>query len=120
MAGAVLIVEDEPLVAMMLEEFLEILGHDVAGPHESVAQGLAAIGAGGVAAAIIDINLRNGENSAALAQALGDAGIPFAVASGLADARAVSPAFAGRPVLAKPFTLADLERVLGALVFSAG
>lgn len=115
MAGAVLIVEDEPLIAMMLEEFLEILGHRVAGPHDSVAQGLAAISAGDVAAAIIDVNLRGGETSVALAQALAVAGIPFAVASGVGDAHAVSPAFFGRPVLAKPFSLADLERVLGAM-----
>jgi CheY-like chemotaxis protein len=33
---SVLIVEDEPLIAMMLEDFLDSLGHTVAGSCESV------------------------------------------------------------------------------------
>ncbi|MFM9828366.1 MAG: response regulator [Sphingomonas sp.] len=115
MTGAILIVEDEPLIAMMLEDFLEILGHRVVGPHDCVAQGVAAVAAGGLSAAIIDINLRGGETSVALAEALSKAAIPFAIASGHGDPPGLSPAFAGRPTLAKPFTLADVERVLGDL-----
>ena len=37
----ILIVEDEPLIAMMLEDFIESLGHEVRGPCESVAEALA-------------------------------------------------------------------------------
>ena len=38
---SVLIVEDEPLIAMMLEDFLETLGHQVAGTCESLDEAIA-------------------------------------------------------------------------------
>lgn len=120
MAGSVLIIEDEPLIAMMLADFLEILGHAIVGPHDSVAGGVAAIRAGGISAAIIDITLRGGETSLALAAALDAASIPFAVTTGHDDARALSPAAAGRPLLAKPFTLADVGRVLAEMGGAGG
>ncbi len=37
----ILVVEDEPLIAMMLEDFLESLGHSVTATCESVADALA-------------------------------------------------------------------------------
>ena len=38
---SVLIIEDEPLIAMMLEDFIETLGHSVAGTVDSVGDALA-------------------------------------------------------------------------------
>ena len=54
---SILIVEDEPLIAMMLEDFLESLGHSVTGSCDSVKEALAAVERGGFDVAILDVNL---------------------------------------------------------------
>ncbi|RYD46101.1 MAG: response regulator, partial [Sphingomonadales bacterium] len=76
----VLIVEDEPVVAMCLEDILEELGCVTVGPANRLSEGLA-LAEGPLDAAILDINLA-GERSNAIAQRLHDRSIPFAFASG--------------------------------------
>ncbi|TKD51102.1 response regulator [Sphingomonas baiyangensis] len=108
----ILIVEDEPLIAMMLEDFLDVLGKQVAGTAETVASALDCIEGGSIDAAILDVNLRGGEKSWPVADALAQRGIPFVLATGgdtLADAHAE------RPVLAKPFTMDGVEKALASL-----
>jgi DNA-binding response OmpR family regulator len=109
----VLLVEDEPLIAMMLAEMLAELGHEVVGPARSVAEGLAALADGQPDMAVLDINL-DGEMSFPLADALEAAGVPHLFATGYgpeaARARPVS-----RPVIAKPFSAADLAASLALL-----
>ena len=73
----ILIVEDEPLIAMMLEDFLEILERQLAGVADNVADALALIASGGVDGAILDVNLRGGEKSWPVADALAAQGLPF-------------------------------------------
>ena len=53
----ILIVEDEPLIAMMLEDFLESLGHSIHATCETVADALAQASKGGFDLAILDVNL---------------------------------------------------------------
>lgn len=77
----VLVVEDEPVVAMCLEDILDGLGCITIGPASRLAEGLALALAGGLDAAILDINL-GGERSTAIAEALRGQAIPFAFASG--------------------------------------
>jgi len=110
----VLIVEDEPLIAMMIENFLEALDHEVAGVADSVKSAIDIIASGGVEVAILDRNLRAGETSVPIAEELERLGIPFIVASGGGIAED-PPVFRGRPVLPKPFTLSSMEKVLDAL-----
>ena len=52
---SVLIVEDEPLIAMMLEDFLDSLGHTVVATCDSVDTALAQVEEGGFDVAIIDV-----------------------------------------------------------------
>jgi DNA-binding response OmpR family regulator len=110
----VLIVEDEPLIAMMLEDFLDVLEHGVAGTADNVTAALERIRAGGVDAAILDLNLRGGEKSTPVAQALADAGVPFVFATGGSD-DSVDEKFRDRPVLQKPFTMEGVSKALAAL-----
>ena len=110
----VLIVEDEPLIAMMLEDFLEVLDRRVAGVAETVAAALAVVEAGGVDAAILDVNLRGGERSTAVAEALAMRGIPFVFATG-GSGDSLDPRFQDRPTLMKPFTMDGVAQVLDAL-----
>lgn len=109
-----LIVEDEPLIAMVLEDFLGVLGAQVAATADSVAEALARVAQGGIDAAILDVNLAGGEKSWPVAAALAQAGIDFAFASGGGEGE-IALAHRNRAVLAKPFTLADVERTLARL-----
>jgi DNA-binding response OmpR family regulator len=110
----VLIVEDEPLIAMMLEDFLDILGKTVAGSADCVADALARIQDGGIDAAILDVNLRGGEKSWPIADALAAADVPFVLATG-GSGDAVEPRHRSRPVLPKPFTMDGVEKALAEL-----
>ena len=110
----VLIVEDEPLISMMLEDFLDLLGRGVAGTADSCDTAIARIGEGGIDAAILDVNLRGGEKSWPVADALAGAGIPFVLATGGSD-DSIAEAHRGRPVLNKPFTLDGVEAALDSL-----
>lgn len=113
MPTRILIVEDDPLVAMMLEGYLDALGMETVGCVEDVAGALARVATAQFDAAIVDIHLASGETSGPVAAALNAANIPFLLTtgSGLGD----EPAYAGAPFLAKPFTLASLEAALGDL-----
>ena len=113
-AKQILIVEDEPLIAMMLEDFLDILDQQVAGSADSVASALERVGQGGIDAAILDVNLRGGEKSTPVAEALAAAGVPFVFATGGGD-DSVDARFRDRPVLQKPFTMDGVARALAAL-----
>ncbi|WP_445193019.1 response regulator [Sphingomonas sp. Tas61C01] len=111
----ILIVEDEPLIAMMLEDFLEVLDKQAAGVVDSVADALARIDKGEIDAAILDVNLRGGEKSTSIAEALAAKNIPFVFATGGGD-DSVDERFRDRPRLQKPFTMDGVAKALDGLV----
>ena len=78
---SILIVEDEPLIAMMLEDFLDSLGHTVAAICDTVSEALDRVGRGGFDVAIIDVNL-NGERVWPVADRLAAQGVPYILATG--------------------------------------
>jgi CheY-like chemotaxis protein len=108
----ILIVEDEPLIAMMLEDFLEMLGKQHVGTCDSVQSALATIEQEHPDAAILDINLSGGEKSWPVADALAAKNIPFVFSSGGEE---VTDAHAARPRLAKPYTMDGVEKALASL-----
>jgi DNA-binding response OmpR family regulator len=110
----ILIVEDEPLIAMMLEDFLEMLGKQMVGTADNVADALALVEAGGIDAAILDVNLRGGEKSWPIADALAAKGVPFVLATGGSE-DSIAEAYRGRPTLPKPFTMDAVARILDSL-----
>lgn len=103
-APAILIVEDEPLISMMLEDFLDALGYRLAACVDRVDDALEHVARGGFSAALLDVNLRDGETSWPIADALSDRGQPFILATGGGN-DAVPERHAGVPVLSKPYTL---------------
>lgn len=111
----ILVVEDEPLVAMDIQAELQDAGAQVVGPARSVGAALTALGPGGLDLAVLDGNLR-GEPVDPVAVRLRQAGIPFCFVSGYG--REHLPAgFADAPLIQKPFrpdilrrTLEDLRR----------
>jgi len=110
----ILIVEDEPLIAMMLEDFLEVLDRKVVGTADSVETALAQIEGASIDAAILDVNLRLGEKSTAVAEALAARDIPFVFATGGTE-DGVDERFRDRPRLMKPFTMDGVEKALSSL-----
>ena len=103
-ARSVLIVEDEPLIAMMLEDFLETLGHRVVATCDSVDAALVHVEEGGFEVAILDVSLKDGHQVWPVADRLAQAGTPFVLATG-GHVDPPPAAHAGAPVLAKPYTI---------------
>ena len=110
---AILIVEDEPLIAMMLEDFLDSLGHRIVGTVDSVTDAMPYVDDGGFDVAIIDVHLRGGEVAWPLADKLMDRGLPFIVATG-GHIEPPPARHAQAPVLAKPYTIDAIEPALNA------
>jgi CheY-like chemotaxis protein len=108
---SVLIVEDDPLISMMLEDFLETLGYVVAGASDTVEDALARVEAGGFEVAILDVHLKDGKNTWPVADRLAEKGIPFVLATG-GHTEPPPAAHAGAPELAKPFTIDALQPAL--------
>jgi CheY-like chemotaxis protein len=106
---SILVVDDETLIAMLLEDMLIDIGCDVVGPAPSVAQAIALIEGCGdtLAGALLDINLR-GELVYPVADALAARGVPFVFVSGYAS-HGIDPRYAAVPALAKPISAATLE-----------
>jgi len=108
----ILIVEDEPLIAMMLEDFILSLGHEVAGPCESVSEALCAVSTKPFDLAILDVNLK-GESVWPVAAALRERGIPFVLASG-GHVEPPPAEFADTPMIEKPYTIDRVSPMIDA------
>jgi len=112
----VLLVEDEALVAMLVEDMLADEGCEVAATASRLGEALALAGDTGllIDLAILDVNLA-GEPVFAVAEVLAKRGVPFAFATGY-GAGGLPEAWRRRPTLQKPFTAADVHAVLKQIV----
>lgn len=104
----VLLVEDEALIAMIIEEMIGDLGCTAIGPAATLDAALALVESTTDAdCALLDINLR-GAPSWPIADALKAKGVPFAFVSGY-GAGGLDPKYKGETVLAKPIDTMHLE-----------
>lgn len=103
----VMIVEDEALVAMMMEDFVEELGFSVCGPFSSLSAATLAARTGEFEAAVLDVNL-GGELVYPVADLLAARGVPFIFVTGYGP-DLVESRFADVPVLQKPVQVSDLQ-----------
>jgi DNA-binding response OmpR family regulator len=109
----VLVVEDEPLVALMLADHLMELDYNVIGPAFTISQARHLAEMASLDAAIIDLNL-HGIFSGEVADTLSRRQIPFLFISGYDRP---PPGFHdGVGFLNKPFQLDDLRRAVQGLV----
>ena len=108
----ILVVEDEALVAMLVEDALLDAGAAVLGPAATVAEALALLDREPTPpdAAVLDLNLA-GETSTPVADVLAARGIPFVVATGY-GASGLPSGHAHVPVLAKPYDPDELTAAL--------
>jgi DNA-binding response OmpR family regulator len=110
----ILIIEDEAILALILEEFLTDAGFEVAGIAGRLEVALALIERGVFDAAIVDANLA-GVSSGPAALALSAVGIPFVVVSGYLPEQQPA-AFSGALCLQKPCRPDDLIQALRGLL----
>jgi DNA-binding NarL/FixJ family response regulator len=108
----VLIVEDEPIVAMCLEDILDTLGCVLVGSAARLADGMALAESAMIDAAILDINL-GGERSTPIAERLRARGVPTAFASGYG---AAPEGFEALPLVEKPYRESDIAGALRSLL----
>ncbi|MCY0389395.1 response regulator [Robbsia sp. Bb-Pol-6] len=108
----ILIVEDDALIAMLLEDVVDLLGFTLAGSAATVPAALALLAEGvAVDAALLDINLA-GQRVFPVADELVRRGIPFAFCSGYGEAGVDTAAYAGAPTISKPFDIDGLGNLL--------
>jgi DNA-binding response OmpR family regulator len=108
----ILIVEDEPFIALALEAMLLELGFDVAGSAAQVSAALELIGREQIDGAILDVNLGS-QRIDPVADILAARACPFFFTTGYGIS-GLPARHAGRAVLHKPFGLEQLFTVLRA------
>ncbi|MGJ4953787.1 response regulator [Bradyrhizobium sp. HKCCYLS20291] len=106
----VLVVEDDPIIALGLEDTISDFGIAIIRVAANVASALAMIEQRAPQFALLDVGLVR-EQSFAIAERLMVLGIPFAFSTGYGADR-VPPAFSDRPRLPKPCPTDALEAVL--------
>lgn len=110
----VLLVEDEALVAMMVEALLEDLGCEVAENAMRLDKAVAAARSGQFDAALLDLSL-GGARTYTVADILRARGVPFAFLTGYRTDD-LEPAYRDIPVLPKPFRRDGLKAILARLM----
>lgn len=106
----VLLVEDEAPIALLMEDMLIELGHDVVEIAAHLEPALEAAQSDEIDFALLDINL-NGLNSFPVADALDARHIPYAFATGF-GLQGIAEAYRDRPLVKKPFLMQDLAKLI--------
>jgi DNA-binding NtrC family response regulator len=109
----ILVVDDEPLIGAMTEDWLSELGHVVVGPAQDLATALK-LAEMDLDAAIVDLALGK-DKSYPLADALSARGVPFALATGYGP-EGIDPRYRAYSTLGKPFEFATFRRVVDELL----
>jgi DNA-binding response OmpR family regulator len=117
-APHILIVEDEPFVALDLALAVETAGGVAVGPAGSVREALALLASRPVTAAILDVNLSDGDVLPVL-QVLMERGVPVIVQTGVAAPPELRARYPDVTVLAKPLKSEDLLARLMAMIGAA-
>ena len=105
----ILLVEDEALVALMMQDLLKEAGHEVVGPYGTVSDAMHALNSNALDGAILDINLSGGSVYPA-AEALSEAGVPFVFVTGY-DAASIDERYKDVPILQKPIERQQLTNL---------
>jgi len=111
----ILVLDDEPMISSIIQEWLTELRYETIGPVQSVEAALELVASTRVDAGILDVTLR-GEDCYPVADMLRSRAIPFALATGYGPG-GVAARYRNQPILAKPF---NFEAFRGALTSLLG
>jgi CheY-like chemotaxis protein len=106
----ILIVEDEAMIALLIEDVLTDLGATVVGPAARLDEALPLARSAEVDLAALDLNLA-GDPVYPVAEVLAARGIPFVFMTGYGQFGIAEP-WRGRPSIAKPFRPSQLASFL--------
>ena len=106
----VLVVEDEAIIAMLVEDMILEFGSEVVGPAAQFSEALRLARQEELDTAILDIKV-GGEVIFPVADVLRERGIPFIFATGYGSTT-LPPRFQGSPTLPKPFSYQILAEAL--------
>ena len=109
----ILVLEDEPLVAMMLQDQLESFGIHVIGPANNLISAIQLAEFSNLDGALLDLNI-NGTYATKVADMLRARGVPFIFVTAYDRPRGLR--YRDVSVLNKPFTDIDLRMALVALL----
>ena len=115
MERKILIVEDDPFIAMDLQDTFEVGGFDVLGPVANVEDGLAIIRNHDVDIAMLDFNLGR-QTSVPLAEVLCELGVPYVFLSGQTENVLLEQIETASGVLTKPFNPSKIVRFVSELL----
>jgi CheY-like chemotaxis protein len=104
------VVEDEAIIAILMEDLLEELGCDVVATAGTLQDAIAAAGTGEFDLAFLDVNLR-GVPVYPVAEVLRAREVPFAFVTGYGST-GVAAAHVEAPILQKPFQSRDLAAII--------
>lgn len=113
-ARIILVVEDEPIIAIALQDMLEELGYRVVGPASRLASARTMVETERFDAAILDVNVGDGD-SYDLARMLRARGIPYIFATGYGR-QGLEAGHEEVAVLQKPYHEGQLAHALDALL----
>jgi two-component SAPR family response regulator len=111
----ILVVEDEALIAVMVEDMLSEMGGEVVGPAGTIEEALALARTEMLDAAVLDVNVR-GQRIDPVAEVLMERGVPVLFATGYGEVRLASGTQA--TVIDKPYTQDKLARGVAAAMNS--
>ncbi len=111
----ILVAEDEPFIALEVALAIKDAGGMVLGPVASVKKAIALIEANAPVAAILDVNLTDGDISP-VAELLLSLGIPMVLQSGVGLPTALAARFPDLPVHIKPCVPTELIAQLAELI----
>jgi CheY-like chemotaxis protein len=106
----VLLVEDEIMIALLLEEMLAELDFEVVGPVARLDRAVEMAQRQALDVALLDVNL-NGKEIYPVAEALAAREVPFVFVTGYGRGTLRAP-YCDRPTLQKPFRRDDLRELL--------
>ena len=113
--ASVLVVEDEPFIALDLALAIEDAGGKVVGPAASSKEALALVASGSVTGAILDLNLLDGDCSAVV-ERLAALGAPVILQTGGGLPPDLAKRFPDLVVQIKPCLAADVVARLAGLI----
>ncbi|HEX4197545.1 MAG TPA: response regulator [Caulobacteraceae bacterium] len=112
----ILVVEDEMTIALLIEDMLTDLGHQVVGLAMRLPQAMELAASAVIDFAILDVNL-DGHMSFPVADLLRGRGVPFVFATGYGSA-GLGEHYRGKAhVVKKPFRIEDLRSAIEHVAF---
>ncbi len=113
----ILVVEDEALIAVMVEDMLVDMGAEVVGPAATIDDAVELARNEALDAAVLDVNVR-GQRIDPVADTLMARGVPVLFATGYGEVKLASGAQA--TVIDKPYTQDKLARGIAAAMTASG